>query len=566
MARRALRTVLVLAWGVVASGWPAASLFAQPAPVSAVAPSASLDEWTYAVRPGDSLWALSREYLRSVAHWRRLQIRNRVADPMRLAPGTRLRIPFDWMKVRPAPARVVDVRPGTLLLRGAAGPTALEAGAEIQPGDVLTTAGDGSAMVEFADGSRLLVGPNARVVFDVLSAFGATGMVDTRVRLERGRTRAQVTPRRGRFRIWTPAAATVVRGTEFRAEFDAGQRVAYTEVLTGTVEASAADQAVAIGPGFGTAAAEGQPPATPSPLLPPPDLGREPRRVERLPLRIAVPPIAGAVAYHLEVAPDDRFLSLAFEGTSPTTEFRAGSLPDGTYRIRMRGVDAVGLQGLDATATLELDARPEPPVLIEPGAGAVLAAARPTFRWSRPAGATGYRVQVSLEGQTGSLVDETRAGDPAFTPDRDLDGGRYTWRVATRAGEDQGPFGDWQAFTRRPPLPGPQAAPPQADAGRVRLAWSQGPAASTYRLQVARDAAFADLVVDETLHEPAFTLTSPPAGTYHLRVKTIEADGYEGDFGTPQSFEVVAPPARRRFPWRWILVPAVPAIVILVTS
>lgn len=556
-------------WSGVAVGcalWlSAASSPAQPA----LPPPSAPDEWVYTVRPGDNLWNLCREYLTSVHDWRRLQRLNRLTDPHRIPPGTRLSIPFAWMKAQPAPARVVEARGEVRLSRPSSGEApSVTAGVELRPGDVMTTGPDASVAVEFADGSRMLVGADARVVFDVLSAFGRTGMVDTRVRLERGRARSNVTPRRGRFRIWTPAAATVVRGTEFRAEFDAERRQARTEVLSGTVEATAARATIAIPPSFGTTAVEGAPPAPPVPLLPAPDLGASPRVVERLPMRIAVPPVAGAVAYHLELATDDRFVTLAYEGTSATAEFRAATLPDGAYALRLRAVDAAGLQGLDATSSLVLNARPEPPVLVEPVADAVVPAARPSFRWTRPADATGYRVQVAAAGATDAPLSDVRLdGHGPFTVDRDLQPGAYVWRAATVSGDEAGPFGDWQPFTRRLPPPGPQVAPPQAEAGRMRLAWPKGAEGSTYRLQVARDAAFTDLVVDETLTAPDFTLQQPGPGVYHLRVKTIEPDGFEGEFGVPQAFEVAAPPPpKRRFPWRRLLVPAVPVVILIVAS
>ena len=46
------------------------------------------------------------------------------------------------------------------------------------------------------------------------------------------------------------------------------------------------------------------------------------------------------------------------------------TLPDGEYRVRVRGVDATGLEGRDAEWPLTLDARPEPPVLVSPAPGA----------------------------------------------------------------------------------------------------------------------------------------------------------------------------------------------------
>jgi hypothetical protein len=565
MARLVLRRARVA--GVVAL-WTLAAL--APA-TSAQTPESSptSEEWLHTVRPGDTLWALSREYLESTSFWPRLQRLNRIADPSRLAPGTRLRIPLSWMKTQPAGASVIETRGRVDVVRaGSSDGTPLLPGDTVRSGHIVTTGSDGSVAFEFADGSRHLLGTNGRVVFDGVRIFGTTGMADTHLRIERGRTRSQVTPRRGRFRIWTPAAATVVRGTEFRAEFEAESRVARTEVTSGTVDTSGASITVRLEEAFGTATAEGAPPAPPVPLLPAPSLGSEPLLVERLPLRVAVPVVPGAVAYHLEVAPDQRFLALAYEGTSATGEFRTGDLPDGSYAFRLRAVDEQGLQGLDATSTLIVDARPEPPVLIDPPTGAQLMAERPRFAWSAPVGATGYHFQLGREESPDPpLVDEQPVTEPSFTAVPPLQPGRYVWRVATRAADgDQGPFSDWQTFTRRLPPPTPQPAPPQAEGGRVNLAWPMGGERSTYRLQVARDLAFTDLLVDEVTPNPAWTLEQPPPGTYHLRVKTIEPDGFEGDFGTPQSFEVTAPPRKRRVPWGRILAPIVTVVVFVLAT
>lgn len=69
---------------------------------------------------------------------------------------------------------------------------------------------------------------------------------------------------------------------------------------------------------------------------------------------------------------------------------------------------------------------------------------------------------------------------------------------------------------------------------------------------MARDAAFAlPLVRDETVAEPQLLLRDPEPGTYHVRVKTIDADGFAGPFGQTQQVDVP------RSKWWWLLLPAV---------
>ena len=71
---------------------------------------AQAQEWTYRVRPGDTLWDVAGEYLTPSVPWQRLQEHNRVADPYQLAPGSTLRIPVQWLHRQPARAKVIAVR------------------------------------------------------------------------------------------------------------------------------------------------------------------------------------------------------------------------------------------------------------------------------------------------------------------------------------------------------------------------------------------------------------------------------------------------------------------------
>ena len=45
-------------------------------------------DWSYRVRPGDTVWDLSGKYLRRDIPWQRLQAHNRIEDPYRLPPAS----------------------------------------------------------------------------------------------------------------------------------------------------------------------------------------------------------------------------------------------------------------------------------------------------------------------------------------------------------------------------------------------------------------------------------------------------------------------------------------------
>ncbi|MDH4264920.1 MAG: hypothetical protein OEW45_04715, partial [Deltaproteobacteria bacterium] len=60
---------------------------------------------------------------------------------------------------------------------------------------------------------------------------------------------------------------------------------------------------------------------------------------------------------------------------------------------------------------------------------------------------------------------------------------------------------------------------------------------------MARDAGFKEIIVARELEKPEITLPKPEEiGTYYVRTKGIDPDGYAGDFSLPQSFAVRPPP------------------------
>jgi len=175
---------------------------------------AGAQDWNYRVRPGDTLWDLGAAYLKPSIGWQQLQQHNRIDNPYRLPPGELLRFPIGWLRVEPAPARVLAVR-GQVELSAADGSSsrAVRAGEQLHIGDAIQTKADSSITLEFADASRLQLREYSRLRLDQLSRYGRTGMVDTRLRLQQGRARNRVTPARGpasRYIIDAPTATSSV--------------------------------------------------------------------------------------------------------------------------------------------------------------------------------------------------------------------------------------------------------------------------------------------------------------------------------------------------------------------
>ena len=84
-------------------------------------------------------------------------------------------------------------------------------------------------------------------------------------------------------------------------------------------------------------------------------------------MRLIVPPLAGATGYRFRVATDKEFLKIVTETMQRRPEVRIVDLRDGEYYYGVRGVDANGLHGQEASGRFKL-VRPPAPALTDPSA------------------------------------------------------------------------------------------------------------------------------------------------------------------------------------------------------
>lgn len=510
-------------------------------------------EWLYTVRPGDTIWSVTDRYLVSMRYWQDLQRLNDISDPYRLQPGQRLRLPIEWLAIQPVPVEVVSVS-GEVVAKvwheGGA-ERGVAAGDSLHAGDELRTGEEANAVLQFADGSRLSVRAGSTLALDTVSAYGDSGMTDTRIRLQRGRLDTRAHEAQGpatRFQIQTPAAVSAVRGTEYRVGVtDRGER-AVTEVLVGKVAVAGAGVDRLVAEGFGTVTVTGREPEPPRPLLEPPDLASAETKLDRIPFLVVWPPLAGANGYRAQVSSDASFEVVIADRVTVSSRLLGPDLPDGNYWLRVRGIDPAGIEGRSAVMELELDARPVPPVLVTPGPDATVRDPAPELSWSRPEGIGRFRLQIAGDSDFRNLVLDTDAarGGGAH-PQQPLEAGSYHWRIASIADDgEEGPFSDPQQFTFRPVPPSPELEAPELEEDELVLRWSAAEPGQQYRLQLARAAGFDSPLVDAQLSEPRFALTGFEPGVYYLRLATVDIDGYQGPFGPPQQVTV---PVGTTLPW-----------------
>jgi hypothetical protein len=527
-----------------------------PLPVSAA-------DWIYTVVSGDTIWHLSEKYLHHVGYWKRVQALNNVAQPRQMPPGLRLRIPLSWIRVNPVSAEVVGVNGEAALRRnGASSEQQATAGDRIELGDRLRTGPESSVTVRFADSSTVTLDGESSATFDHLSAYGDTGMVDSRVRLDSGRADARATPARGpgsRFEIRTPAAISAVRGTRYRTAVLDGEESTVTEVVGGRVAVRGARTTRLVQAGFGTRTRAGTPPSKPRRLLPAPELDPLPEPVDRINWPVTWSSLPKAEGYRVQIADNPAFEPLLWSRSVERTRAALPDLPDGSYHLRVRGVDALGLEGLDREQLLVLDARPQPPVPLQPENGAVLREEAATLVWSASAEATTYRLQMARDVEfTDLLIDvdgleNTRHSDPASAVP-----GIYHWRLSSIAADgEQGPWGPTRSLDVRPI---PQAPPTEvrADEAGIVASWAEGAPGQSYRVQVAANPEFRDLHTDETTTAPQLRLSPTPGAVRFLRIAVVEPDGYQGPWGAVQRID---PPPDNS--WLWTVIPAILGFLLL---
>jgi len=524
--------------GLRAEGW----LFATCLWVASACAIAA-DEWVYTVREGDSLWTLTQRFLTHPNLLPRLQAHNGVTRPRQIPPGTRLRIPYEWIRSDPVPARVIAVR-GEVRAQGGSGVArSVQAQDLVHTGEVLTTPADGHALLEFQDGSRLVLLADSMLRVVIARAY-ATGTSETRLELLRGRTENRVVPRGSqgvRFEIFTPAGITSVRGTEYRVSAE-GSEKARTEVLEGAVAVDGTGGGVTVPAGFGSVVQAGAPPSEPVQLLPAPDLSALPARVPALPAELAVPSVPGAHAYRVQLARDAAFESIVFDVLESDARLRLPVLPSGAYVLRVRGVDALGLEGVNAQGALELDAAPPPPPAVSPEPGQAVMGSSIALHFTARPGLT-HRVQVARDPAFDQIVrDVSGVTSSPHELDGGLAAGIYYWRIAARHPEyGEGPFGPARSFRRVPEAPAvlSSALTPET----LRLEWESAEPHVRYQVQLARDAAFSDVVLDRLVDGRELTAPRPAPGTYGARVRTVGNDGFEGPYSDLAGVSVPSPPA-----------------------
>ncbi len=511
--------------------------------------SAPSDEWRYIVANGDSLWNISARYLTDVQHYQALQQLNQIKRPNNLQPGSLVRVPMAWIAIQPATAQI-SAMTGRSDYQRAGTWQPLTDDVQLQLGDKLHLGKDASVTIRFADGSEVTAFNQAIIYFDHLSAYGKTGMVDTRIRLEQGKveTRAQKASGPGsRLDISTPSAISAVRGTVYRVSSDAESQTARVEVLEGLVAVSAENKAESIPKGFGTQVQRGQPPSPPVSLLPAPALIDPPKTVQAQRQMLNWQPQDKARNYRIQVSDRADFSRILWQQLNQDNQMPIPELDDGHYFVRVTALDSSSIEGFPVSHAFELDRQPLAPTPLTRG-DLFNQGQEARLQWQPAHQNSSALVQIAKDRLFTELISEKQLEQQDYWLSTDLPYGSYYWRVATIKDGEQGPYSEPESLNWQPVLVTPQCHIAPAANQTAELHCSPFPPQRLLHIQVADDAGFSQGVWDILQAGQTRELQVAPDSPLYIRVRFQSADKqHSGSWAS--TLTATSLPSERGFFW-----------------
>jgi len=505
--------------------------------------SAFSKDWVYTVVQGDNLWNFSELHLDSVLRFEKLRTLNNIQNPKRMKPGSKIRVPLKWVKSNPVPAEVVAISGTAQLIHPDNKIDQISAaGTLIKLGDRIKTGSESSIAIKFADNSILTLHANSLIQFNHLSAHGVTGMVDSRLHLLEGRIDTRVTPATGpgsRFEIHTPSAISAVRGTEYRAAVAQASHSSNIEVLHGKVAVKGGKKQRLVNAGFGTRVEKGKQPIKPRKLLKAPSLNPFPERIRILNQTLSWKPVKSALRYRTEISDEENFNTIIWQKTSDYPKVGLPDLLDGNYFIRVRGIDNLGLEGRQLVSRFVMDTRPQPPVQLKPSEGKVFRGKTPQLQWTNSAEAARYQLEIANDEDFTQLVVNLDGIDKThFDTSKLSQTNKYYWRLTSIAPDGEyGPVGSTRSYEVKPMPEKISASMDVSDDGNLSASWRPGSPGQSYQVQMAYDSDFKDMEFDKNTSKPSLSF-KPIIGQFrYLRIRGIEADGYQGPWGAVQRID-----------------------------
>ncbi|MDR8390925.1 Ig-like domain-containing protein [Aliifodinibius sp. S!AR15-10] len=264
--------------------------------------------------------------------------------------------------------------------------------------------------------------------------------------------------------------------------------------------------------------------------------------------------VSGATGYRLLVATDSEFNSITVDNSSIETQLEVSTFDySTTYYWKVVASDGSKSSESEVRSFTTYSGLAAAPVLESPADGATDVATEVTLRWSVAELADTYRVELSTDSNFGSSVQsKTVSATEASFSGLDFST-TYHWRVTSINSQGDGGTSQAFGFTTAGQVPGPPLLELPADnvsdlEPPVEFFWNQalgeGDINASYRVQVATDSLFSDLVANELTSDLTTTVDNFLSESIHFwRVRGENSSG-NGEWSEVRSFSIsfFAPP------------------------
>ncbi len=487
--------------------------------------SSSTPEWRYRLQPDERFEQAAKELLEHGRNALQLATYNRISDIRTVRAGDAIRIPLHWLKRQPEPATVMAVTgQGQVRVMSSGYRVPLQAQMLLQVGDEITTQ-SGSATIRLADGSLLRIEANSHLIFNQLTQFGRTGMVDTRLRLERGEVSTNVEPLvegGSRFEIETPSAVAAVRGTAFALQSAPG--ITQLQVTEGVVAFGPRGKTRSIPAGYSaTVNTMAGSPVEIRRLPPVPETTPLPDSIKRLPIKLGWVP-NGAPLHQLDIFDAETGHRVTRSQTSDP-DFALNYLDNGRYEIQVAALSTRGVAGIPSSQIVDIELQALAATNLSPGPAAKVDNDMPEFSWQYRGENEVGRIEIAENDTFSELVATSEwAPDQSALPSRPLSPGQYYWRVVTEAGGNSVATSEPHTFIVNGTLPPVNIININYIDSQVRIFWQQVSTASDYLLQLSEDPNFEKIVKEANVNDTTAALRLIPGRRYFVRLKAL-SDG-----------------------------------------
>jgi hypothetical protein len=500
-------------------------------------------ELTHYAVLGDTLSQLSQKYTGTMNHWRTIGKLNNIDNDRQIPIGTVITIPTDLLPEEVQSATVSALAGEVIEKRKNGVEVALKVGSVLSEGSQILTGKNGFVSFILSDQSQVSIPSNSQVSLAKLRIVKYIDSPRIEIKLLNGKVESKVIPmtqNKGRFQVTSPLAVAGVRGTHFRVG-TSGDSIA-NEVLTGEVGVGKLDKpnSLILPAGQGNlVSATGVGNAIQ--LLPAPSLSEDFYVQGKPNAQFAINSVRDATAYHGQISLDEKAQNVILETTSPTVNtvstMKFDRLTDGDYYLRLTAIDKHGLEGMPSVFPFTIKANPAAPFAVQPKSKA--RGETVEFVWTESTTVQSYRLQVSDRADFKNLlVDQRDLKGSQFVSDQ-LTLGKYYWRIASveekKGRKNQGPFTDAYAFTVLPAQT--MNAANDDDESVIAFTWPSE-AGQVFLVQVAKDAQFKQLFLERETKQASLNVPRPDEGTYYIRVRPTDPDGFVGPFSAAQKFMV----------------------------